>query len=146
MNIENYFEIAKREADSSNCLRRHIGAVIVKNGVVVGRGANRTPKQKISCSEKGWCIRNILNVPRGKGYDICSSVHAEINAIISAPNNLLKYSTMYLVGYEVASGEAIEHLDCCENCKSSIIKAGIEKVYIKQRNNQYLMELVRNWV
>lgn len=56
MDIENYFKIAQNEAYCSNCLRRHIGAVIVKNDIIIGKGANKVPERIISCSDKGWCI------------------------------------------------------------------------------------------
>ena len=144
MNIESYFKIAKSESNLSNCLRRRIGAVIVKNGDVVGRGANRSKEQITPCSEKGWCIRDVLNIPRGKGYDVCNSIHAEINAIISASDESLKDSTMYLVGYDAVTGKTVENLDCCKNCKASIVKVGIKMVYIKQSDNQYSRVIVKN--
>lgn len=146
MSVERYFKIAKSEAEHSNCLRRHIGAIIVKNGIIFGRGANKVPENVVSCREKGWCIRNVLNIPRGEGYDICNSVHAEINAIVSVSNNLLKDSTMYLVGYDAMTGKPVENLDCCENCKASIIRAGIKVIYISQSDNQYLKVFVKNWI
>lgn len=62
MSIKRYFKIAKNEAEHSDCLRRHIGAIIVKDGIVVGRGANRVSEKVISCSKKGWCIRNVMNI------------------------------------------------------------------------------------
>jgi len=145
MSIKRYFKIAKNEAEHSDCLRRHIGAIIVKDGIVVGRGANRVSEKVISCSKKGWCIRNVMNIPRGKGYDICNSVHAEINAIISVSNSLLKDSTMYFVGYDAVTGKSVENLDCCENCKASIVKAGIKIVYIRQSYDQYLKVFVKDW-
>ena len=146
MKIENYFEMAKKESDKSNCLRRHIGAIIVKKEHVIGKGANMIPSCITSCKEKGECIRNVLNIPRGKGYDVCPSVHAEISAIKSTFNNLIKGSIMYLVGYDAVTGKPVENLDCCEDCKASIVKAGIDMVYINQENNIYSKVIVRNGV
>lgn len=145
MNIEDYFKIAQNETFSSNCLRRHIGAVIVNDGVIIGKGTNQVPKSMEPCSEKGWCIRNRLNMSRGEGYDVCNSIHAEINAIKSAPFNLLKSSVMYMVGYDAVSGESVENLACCEECKKEIAKAGIKIVYIRQSNNCYIKVVVDKW-
>lgn len=146
MEIEDYLKLATSEADRSDCLRRHIGAVIVKDGIVVGRGTNRAPEQITPCSKKKWCIRNVLNIPRGEGYDICSSIHAEINAIQSAEEDMLKDSIMYLAGYDAVTGKTVEKLGCCDACKASIVKAGIKMVYIQQGCDQYFKVLVKEWI
>lgn len=145
MNIEDYFKAAQDETLGSNCLRRHIGAVIVNDGIIIGRGTNQVPKTIESCGEKGWCIRNRLNMLRGEGYDACNSIHAEINAIKSAPHNLLKSSVMYMVGYDAVSGESVENLACCDACKREIAKAGIQIIYIKQSDNCYIEVTVGKW-
>ncbi|WP_312432555.1 deaminase [Lacrimispora sp.] len=145
MNHDYYFNIAQNEAKTSNCLRRHIGAVIVKDGIIIGKGANKVLSHLTPCSESGGCIRDMLNFPRGKGYDVCDSVHAEINAIRSVTKVMLKNSNMYIVGYETSTGEIVEKLNCCEKCKESIVDSGIALVYIKQDINQYIEVYVKNW-
>lgn len=145
MCIEDYFAVAKKEAFYSNCLRRHIGAIIVKEGNIIGKGTNKVPKQMRPCGENGGCIRTLYNLPRGVGYNFCNSVHAEINAINSAIEDI-ENSTMYLVGYDALTGAIVENLDCCENCKKVIKISGINIVCIKDAvENQFIKVYTKDW-
>ena len=63
----------------------------------------------------------------------------------SVSDNVLKGSTMYLVGYDALTGKPVENLDCCENCKARIIGTGIKVIYISQSDNQYLKVFVKDW-
>lgn len=145
MCIEDYFVAAKNEAFYSNCLRRHVGAIIVKKGNIIGKGTNKVPDQMRSCGETGGCIRTLYNFPRGVGYNFCNSVHAEINAINSATEDV-ENSTMYLVGYDALTGAAVENLDCCENCKKAIRISGINIVCIKDVvDNQFIKVYTKDW-
>ena len=82
---EYYLDMAEVSARRGTCLRRNFGAVIVKNDEVISTGYTGAPRGRCNCSDLGTCIRQQLNIPRGERYEKCRSVHAEANAIISAP-------------------------------------------------------------
>ena len=82
-----YLDLAETVAQRGTCLRRHFGAVIVKNDEVISTGYVGAPRGRKNCSDLGVCIREKLNIPRGERYELCRSVHAEANAIISASRN-----------------------------------------------------------
>ena len=82
---ENYYlDIAQTVLERSTCLRRCYGAIIVKNDEIVSTGYNGAPRGRKNCIGLGYCTRDALQVPSGERYELCRSVHAEANAIISA--------------------------------------------------------------
>ncbi len=128
------------------CLRRLYGAVIVKNDEVISTGYAGAPRGRKNCSDVGTCIRIDLNIPRGERYELCRSVHAEANAIISASREQMLGSSLYLVGTEVSTGELIKNSCSCSMCKRLIINAGIETVYIRDTRDDYRRISVREWI
>lgn len=123
-----YLNIAKDVAKRSSCLKSCYGAVIVKNDEIVSTGYNGAPRGRKNCTECGYCIRKDLNIPSGCRYEICRSVHAEANAIISASRNDMIDGTLYLSGFKYYDGSLIQDIDCCAMCKRLIINSGIKKV------------------
>ena len=82
---ENYYlDIAQTVLERATCLRRVYGAIIVKNDEIISTGYNGAPRGRRNCVDMGYCTREQLRVPRGERYELCRSVHAEANAIISA--------------------------------------------------------------
>ena len=82
---ENYYlDIAQTVLERATCLRRVYGAIIVKNDEIISTGYNGAPRGRRNCVDMGFCTREALKVPRGERYELCRSVHAEANAIISA--------------------------------------------------------------
>ena len=82
---ENYYlDIAETVLERSTCLRRCYGAIIVKNDEIVSTGYNGAPRGRRNCGDLGRCTREVMNIPSGERYELCRSVHAEANAIISA--------------------------------------------------------------
>lgn len=79
--INYYLDLAEIVGQRGTCLRRHYGAVIVKNDEVISTGYVGAPRGRKNCSDLGVCIRQKMNVPRGERYELCRSVHAEANAI-----------------------------------------------------------------
>lgn len=79
-----YLDIAESVLERATCLRRIFGAIIVKNDEVISTGYNGAPRGRKNCTDLGFCMREKLNIPRGERYEMCRSVHAEQNAIISA--------------------------------------------------------------
>lgn len=82
--INYYLDIAETVAERGTCLRRNFGAIIVKNDQIVSTGYVGAPRGRQNCSDLGYCTRDRMGVPRGQRYELCRSVHAEMNAIIHA--------------------------------------------------------------
>ena len=88
-----------------------------------------------------------MNVPRGERYELCRSVHAEANAIISASRGKMIGSTLYLVGKkEWIPREYVKNSNSCSMCKRMIINAGIDRVYIRDSKDEYRMIHVQQWI
>ena len=82
---ENYYlDIAQTVIERATCLRRCYGAIIVKNDEIISTGYNGAPRGRRNCVDLGYCTRAALKIPSGQRYELCRSVHAEANAIISA--------------------------------------------------------------
>ena len=141
-----YLDLAEMVSQRCTCLRRHYGAVIVKNDEVISTGYVGAPRGRKNCTDLGECIRKKMGVPRGERYELCRSVHAEANAIISASRDKMIGSSMYLIGIEVDTGEYIKNANSCSMCKRLIINAGIKKVFIRDTKETYRMILVSDWV
>ena len=144
---ENYYlDIAQTVSERSTCLRRHFGAIIVKNDSIVSTGYNGAPRGRKNCSDLNYCIRTQLNIPRGERYELCRSVHAEANAIISASRRDMIGATIYLVGRSATSGELLPDAMSCSMCKRQIINAGIEKIVIRTTPTEYRGIPVSDWI
>ena len=144
--VNYYLDLAEVVAKRSTCLRRHYGAVIVKNDEIVSTGYVGAPRGRANCSDLGYCIRVKLDIPRGERYELCRSVHAEANAIISASRERMLDSVLFLVGKEVKDGTYIEHANSCSMCKRLIINAGIDKVVIRDDSENYRIISVSEWI
>lgn len=141
-----YLDLAQMVARRSTCLRRSYGAVIVKNDEVISTGYVGAPRGRKNCSDMGYCIRQELKVPRGERYELCRSVHAEANAIISASRDKMLDSTLYLTGVEVSDGSYVSHSCSCSMCKRMIINAGIREVVIRDDIDNYRVIPVSEWI
>ena len=144
--VNYYLDLADVVSKRGTCLRRRYGAVIVKNDEVISTGYVGAPRGRQNCSDLGYCIRQKLNIPRGERYELCRSVHAEANAIISAEREKMIGSTIYLSGREVDTGEIIRQSNSCSMCKRMIINAGIEKVVIRDTMDEYRVVNVQDWI
>ena len=141
-----YLDIAQTVAERGTCLRRNYGAIIVKNDEIISTGYVGAPRGRANCSDLGRCIRQELKIPRGERYEMCRSVHAEANAIISASRRDMLGSTMYLVGMEKESGEIVSNSCCCSMCKRMVINAGIREVVFRDTTEEYRVVNVSEWV
>ena len=141
-----YLDIAEQVSKRCTCLRRHYGAVIVKDDEIISAGYVGAPRGRKNCSDMQICIREKLNIPRGERYELCRSVHAEANAIISASRKDLLDSSLYLVGIEVSTGDYIKNAVCCSMCKRLVINSGIEKVYVRDDTDNYRVINVADWI
>ena len=144
--VNYYLDLADVVSKRATCLRRRYGAVIVKNDEVISTGYVGAPRGRMNCSDLGFCIRQKMNIPRGERYELCRSVHAEANAIISAEREKMIGSTIYLSGREVDTGEYIMKSNSCSMCKRMIINAGIETVVVRDTENEYRVIKVQEWI
>lgn len=144
---ENYYlDIAESVLERGTCMRRNYGAIIVKNDEIVSTGYTGAPRGRVNCNVLGFCARNRLNIKSGEKYELCRSVHAEQNAIISAARSETIDSTLYLVGREVESGEYVKNPDCCSMCKRVVINAGISRVVAREDKEHYKVINVNDWI
>lgn len=144
---ENYYlDIAQTVMERSTCLRKKFGAIIVHNDEIISTGYNGAPRGRSNCSDLGYCLREKLGVPTGERYELCRSVHAEANAIISAARRDCIGGTIYLVGVDSKTGELIEDAISCAMCRRLIINAGLAKVVIRNTKEKYTIINVRDWV
>ena len=120
--------------------------MIVKDDEVISTGYVGAPRGRQNCSDLGYCLRTKMGIPRGERYELCRSVHAEANAIISASRRDMIGATLYLVGRNVDSGEYIENAVCCSMCKRLVINAGIERVIVRDDKENYRVISVADWI
>lgn len=144
--VNYYLDIAETVLERGTCLRRNFGAIIVKNDEIVSTGYVGAPRGRQNCIDMGECIRQKLNVPRGTRYELCRSVHAEANAIISAARSEMIGASLYLVGKEKDDGTLVNNAMPCSMCKRMIINAGIETVYIRDDKENYRVYKVDSWI
>jgi dCMP deaminase len=115
---EIFMQVAEVVAQRSTCLRRKVGAVLVKDKHIIATGYNGAPAGLPHCTERGECLRRELNVPSGERHEICHAVHAEQNTIIQAA----------IHGRDTRGSEI--YLTCapCSICAKMLVNAGVRRV------------------
>ncbi len=115
-----FIEMTKIASKRSTCMRRQVGAVIVKDNHVLATGYNGVPSKVEHCDKTG-CLREKLNVPSGERHELCRGLHAEQNAIIQAAQHgvSIKGATLYCTNKP------------CSICTKMIINAQISKIVYK---------------
>ena len=141
-----YLDIADAVSARSTCLRRRYGAIIVLNDEIISTGYNGAPRGRRNCIDLGHCTREELQIPSGERYELCRSVHAEANAIISAARRDMLGATMYLSGRDAVTGELLPQTVSCSMCKRQIINAGIANVVSRDGVGNVLVTPVRDWI
>ena len=119
---EYFMDMAVLTAKRSTCLRRQVGAVIVKDKHIIATGYNGAPRGVPHCDEKGGCLRQQLNVPSGERHELCRALHAEQNAIIQAAT----------LGQSIERGTIYVTNQPCVICAKMIINAGIRRIVVKE--------------
>jgi dCMP deaminase len=131
---DDYFlGIAALVSERSTCLRRSVGAVIVKGKKILATGYNGAPRGITECSELGSCIREDKNVPSGERHELCRAAHAEANAIAQAAQFgvAIEGAVVYCTNFP------------CSMCAKLLINAGInEIVYMKGYPDGLSKELI----
>ena len=144
---ENYYlNIAETVLERATCLRRVFGAIIVKNDEIISTGYNGAPRGRKNCVDMGFCTREAMQVPRGQRYELCRSVHAEANAIISAARRDMVGGTLYLVGRNAQTGELLHDATSCAMCRRMVINAGLSKVISRTTASEFSVVDVQDWV
>lgn len=144
--VNYYLDIAETVLKRSTCIRRCFGAIIVKNDEIIATGFNGAPRGRKNCCDLKYCLREKLDIPRGERYEMCRSVHAEQNAIISASRKDLLDSSLYLVGKEVETGDYVFNSNPCSLCKRMIINAGIKEVVMRDNKDKYRVVSVQDYI
>lgn len=116
-----FMEIADIVKTRSTCIRRQVGAVIVKDNRIITTGYNGAPSGLTHCIDNGGCERERLNVPSGQRHELCRALHAEQNAIIQAAK----------IGVSTEGATIYITTQPCVICAKMIINAGIKKVVYK---------------
>lgn len=130
---EYFLEIAQVVAKRSTCLRRQVGAVIVKDRRILTTGYNGAPSGLAHCGEIG-CMRDEMGVPSGTRHEMCRALHSEMNAIIQAAQHGVstKGATLYCTNQP------------CSVCARMLINAGIVKVvYIGEYPDEFAISLLQ---
>ena len=121
-NWDEYFmEVAALTSTRSTCIRRQVGAVIVKDKHIIATGYNGAPRGVKHCEERGGCLREKMNVPSGERHELCMAVHAEQNAIIQAAT----------LGQSIEGGVIYVTNQPCVICAKMIINAGIKRIVVR---------------
>ena len=141
-----YLDIAEATLERATCLRKKWGAVIVKNDEIISTGYNGAPRGRKNCTDIGYCKRESMNIPRGERYELCRSVHAEENAIISASRRDMIGSTLYMTGKDVKTNDYVEKSMPCAMCKRAIINSGIKNIIIRDTKEKYHEVLVSDLI
>lgn len=131
---EYYLSIAREVCRRGTCLRRQYGAVIVKDDQIISTGYAGAPRGVANCVDLGRCLREDMAVPPGQRYELCRSVHAEMNAVIHASRSQTLGAVLYLAGVEVNSGLPTQNPEPCLLCRRVIINAGISLVVVEPRD------------
>ena len=119
---EYFMQMAELTAKRSTCLRRQVGAVIVKDRHIIATGYNGAPRGLKHCEEKGGCLRQQLGVPSGQRHELCRALHAEQNAIIQAAT----------LGQSIEDGTIYVTHQPCVICAKMIINAGIKRIVVRE--------------
>ena len=141
-----YLNISKEVAERSTCFRNKGGAIIVRGDQIVATGYIGAPRKTKDCLERGNCLRNKLEIPHGKNYEVCRSVHCEQNAIINAARAgvSLYDGDIYIYLEKKETGEKIDSFPCFI-CKKMIINAGLKRVICSTKEGDLKVFDTEKW-
>lgn len=137
--------IAREIGERATCFRNKGGAIIVRDDQIIAAGYVGAPRKTKDCLERGECLRDKLKIPHGTRYEICRSVHAEMNAIINAARAGVSLLEGDIFVYCTnRKGENIDSFPCFI-CKKMIINAGIKRVVSKTKDGGMKIFLAEDW-
>jgi len=144
---EYYLGIAREVAQRGVCFRRRSGAIIVRDDQIVATGYTGCPRKTKDCFKRNSCLRDELKIPSGQRYELCRSVHAEMNAIINAARAgvSLLGGDMYIYGETLETRELLNAFPCFI-CKKMIINAGQQRVVCSTEDGGMRIFKIEDWV
>lgn len=119
--VSYFTQIAHLVAERSTCIRRKVGAVIVRDKHILATGYNGAPKRLAHCTEIG-CLREARGIPSGERVEICRGIHAEQNALVQAAR----------FGISLEGGTLYCTTQPCVTCAKLLINAGITTIYYEK--------------
>ncbi|MCK4571365.1 cytidine/deoxycytidylate deaminase family protein [candidate division WOR-3 bacterium] len=131
---EYFMRITELVASRATCLRRKVGAVLVRNKRILTTGYNGPPSGITHCEQRGGCIRDELKIPSGERMELSRAIHAEQNAIIQAAKVgiSIEESTLYVTTHP------------CFTCSKMLINAGVKKIIYKEGYpDSFAMEILK---
>lgn len=132
---EYFMNIAVQVSLRSTCIRRKVGALLVKDNKIVSTGYNGSPTGIPNCSDdSNRCYRSAHNIPSGEKLELCYAVHAEINAIMNAikSGTDLTGSVIYVTTFP------------CSSCAKALIQAGVKKIcYLDKYTNEFTLKMIQ---
>jgi dCMP deaminase len=144
---EYYLGIAKEVSRRATCYRVRIGAIIVRDDQIIATGYVGAPRKTKDCFEHGFCLRDKLGIPHGHRYELCRSMHAEMNAIINAARAgvSLLGGDVYVYGERLPESKVF---DCfpCFICKKMVINAGLSRVICSTADGGLQIFNVADWI
>ncbi len=146
---EYYLNIAREVSLRSNCLMICFGCIIVKDDQIISTGYVGAPRKTKDCLDLGFCIRRKNNIESGKGYEMCRSVHAEMNAIINAARAGVSIlgGDMYLyAAKKEEKGYVLVDAYPCLLCKKMIINSGIKNFIGNNAKGDVCKYKINDWI
>lgn len=128
---EYFIKIAQLTSKRSNCIKRQVGCIIVKDNRILSLGYNGTPQNTLNCYE-GGCLRCNLNLTAGSNLDLCMCIHAEENALLFTSKQNLEDSILYVT------------LSPCIGCVKKILQCKIKKVFYIEEYSQDLDKIAHD--
>ena len=129
-----FMQVARTVGTWTSCIRRPVGAVIVKNHRILTTGYNGAPQGIMSCKDRGECLRDKLQIPSGTRQEMCYAIHAEQNAVVQAAktNVSVDGATIYVTHQP------------CSLCTRILINAGIKRiVYAEGYPDEFSLKLIK---
>jgi dCMP deaminase len=138
-----YMKIAQAISGRGTCIRRLVGAIIVKNDRIISAGYVGAPRGEVNCIDADFCHRKDMNVPVGHFYELCRSVHAEENAIINAASSgaNIEGGVLYVFSAPRSKDAYPQNQDStalyfpCYRCKKMIVNSGLKEIVILYGEN-----------
>ncbi|MDD5047668.1 MAG: deaminase [Methanoregulaceae archaeon] len=142
-----YLNVSKEIAQRCTCFRYKAGTIIVRGDQIVAAGYIGAPRKTKDCLERGFCLREKLKIPHGQRYELCRSVHSEMNAIINAARSgvSLLDGDMYCYGVNPKDGKEADSFPCFL-CKKMIINSGLRRVICSTKNKKIKIFSVKDWI
>jgi len=133
---EYYLDIARVVSSRSTCLRRKYGSIIVSPAdSIVSTGYNGSPRGEDNCCDTGYCERAEKKIPSGSNYELCRSIHAEMNACLEAGRKEAMGGTLYLYGEDSQTGKELDYSQPCLICRKVLINSGIKSIITRKNGD-----------